>query len=156
MPDDITLRRYESIDKEAVFNLHVLAISNVKNLPYVSGPWEDDLNNIKEVYLDNGGEFLVAEINGEIIAMGALQRISERCAEIKRMRVHPNYWRRGIGQAILSRLEVIAKEKGYQVLELDTTIYQESAQRLYLKNNYREVRRGKRGPFESIFYEKEI
>ncbi len=156
MSDNFTCRRYENKDKDDVWNLHILALSNVKNLNYIGGPWEEDLNNIEDVYLNNGGEFLVVEIKDEIIAMGGLRKISEKCAEIKRMRVHPNYWRKGIGQRILSGLESFAKGKGYQFLELDTTTHQEAAQSLYLKNGYLEIRRGKRGPFDCIYYEKEL
>ncbi len=154
--DDVIYRRYEPKDKNNVWNLHVLALEHVKGLQYSHGSWEKDLEDIEGFYLDPGGEFLVAETGGKLIGMGALQRISETCGEIKRMRVHPDYWRMGIGQNILTRLEVVAKSKGMDVLELDTTVHQEAAQKLYLKNHYREVKRGKRGPFDAIFYEKKI
>ena len=153
---DIEFRRYEKPDQEQVWNLHILALKSVSDYLYVSGPWEADLQDIEKNYIDNGGEFLVAVIHGEIIAMGAFRKISDTRAEIKRMRVHPDYWRLGLGQSILTRLERIAKEKGYTTLELDTTIHQAAAQGLYAKNNYKEMRRGKRGPFELIFYEKQL
>jgi len=152
MSENLIFRRYEDKDKEEVKKLHVLALGNI----YKSGPWEEDLDNIEKVYLANNGEYLVVENDKQIIAMGAFRRIGEKRAEIKRMRVHPNYWRRGIGQRILSKLELLAKEKGYQCIQLDTTIQQEPTQMLYLKNNYREIKRENKGPFDCIFYEKEI
>jgi len=154
--EDVIYRRYEPKDKENVWNLHVLALNQVKGLQYTHGSWEKDLEDIEGFYLNPGGEFLVAESGGKLIGMGALQRISETCGEIKRMRVHPDCWRMGIGQNILTRLETVAKSKGMDVLELDTTVYQEAAQKLYLKNHYREVKRGKKGPFDTIFFKKEI
>lgn len=154
--EDVTYRRYEPKDKDSVWNLHVLALGQVKGLQYMHGSWEKDLEDIEGCYLNPGGEFLVAETGGNLIGMGALRRISETCGEIKRMRVRPDYWRMGIGQNILTRLEAVAKAKGMALLVLDTTVYQESAQKLYLKNHYHEVKREKRGPFNSIFYEKEI
>ena len=150
------IRRYEKSDLEQVWNLHVLAIKAIAEFLYVSGSWEADLQDIEKNYLDNGGEFLVAVVAGKIIAMGALRKISDTRAEIKRMRVHPDYWRQGLGQTILTRLEKCAKEMGYTTLVLDTTIHQAAAQALYLKNNYKETCREKRGTFDLIFYEKQL
>ncbi len=154
--ESVIYRRYEPKDKENVWNLHVLAIKHVNGLHYTHGTWEKDLDDIEGVYLNPGGEFLVAETGGKLIGMGALRKISATRGEIKRMRVHPDYWRMGIGQNILIRLEAAAMSKGMQLLELDTTVHQEAAQKLYIKNQYREVKREKRGPFDSILYEKEI
>lgn len=152
----LTVRRYKSSDHDAVWNLHVLALNSTEQIRHIAGPWDDDLHAIEDVYLNSGGEFLVAEVAGALVAMGALRRLSQTRAEIKRMRVHPDYWRQGIAQQILARLETLAKAKGYQILELDTTIQQEAAQKLYLKNGYQETRRGKVGPFDFIFYEKRL
>lgn len=137
-----------------VYRLYVLALNSTAQSRHVAGPWDDDLHAIVAVYLNGGGEFLVAEIAGVLVAMGALRRLSQTRAEIKRMRVHPDYWRQGIAQQLLSNLEVLAQENGYQTLELDTTIQQEAAQKLYVKNGYQETRREKVGPFDFIFYEK--
>jgi ribosomal protein S18 acetylase RimI-like enzyme len=150
------IRRYKKPDQTQVWNLHILALQSVPDLVYAGGSWETDLQDIEKSYLDNGGEFLVAELNGEILGMGAFRKISESCAEIKRMRVHPDHWRQGIGQSILTRLKQMAKEKGYTTLVLDTTIHQVAAQGLYLKNGYTELRRAKRGIFDTIFYEKPL
>ena len=49
-----------------------------------------------------------------------------------------------------------ATELDYSTLRLDTTVQQLAAQRLYLKNGYSEVGRGVVGPFDCIFYEREI
>ena len=155
-PAQIQVRRYEKPDHEQVWNLHILALKSVPGLEYAGGSWESDLQDIEKSYLDNGGEFLVAEFNGEIIGMGAFRKVSESCAELKRMRVHPDYWHQGIGQSLLTRLERIAKEKGYTSLVLDTTILQVAAQGLYIKNGYSELRRAKRGIFDLIFYEKQL
>jgi GNAT superfamily N-acetyltransferase len=156
LPAQTRIRRYEKPDQAQVWNLHVLAIQAISSSLYVSGAWEADLLDIPRNYLENGGEFLVGELNGQIIVMGAFRRISDTCAEIKRMRVHPDYWRQGLGQAMLTRLEQIAKAKGYTSLVLDTTIHQPAAQALYLKNNYTETRREKLGSFDLIFYEKQL
>ena len=122
-----------------------------------NGPWDSDLLNIEGVYLENNGAFLVGLLDGQIVAMGALRKISDEKGEIKRMRVLPQFQRQGFGQAILDVLEKEAVERGYKTLCLDTTVLQVAAQKMYLKDGYSEVRRTKQGfPFEMIFYEKRL
>ena len=88
--------------------------------------------------------------------MGALQRISDDKAEIKRMRVHPNFQRRGFGQTILNRLEMRADDLGYKILCLDTTVQQIAARKLYEKNGYCEIEQQKISGFDVIFFEKRL
>lgn len=70
------------------------------------------------------------------------------------MRVHPDFQRRGFGQAILQALEARADEMGYTKLQLETTVQQIAAQKLYIKNGYVEVGRTKIHNFDVILYEK--
>ena len=136
--------------------MHVLAIKSVPKLIVHDGPLIGDLDNIDTEYINNDGDFLVAESKGIIIGMGAIKRKDNNCGEIKRMRVDPKYWRNGVGQMILSRLEEIAVNKGYKRIVLDTSIYQLSAQKLYEKNEYKEIRREVIHGYECIIYEKEF
>jgi GNAT superfamily N-acetyltransferase len=149
------VRRYEPGDKRAVRRLHDEALNQV-GAHLGRGPWDDDLDEIETVYLDEGGEFLVGVLDGEVVAMGALMRISPERAELKRMRVRPGLQGRGYGQTVLDALHRRASELGYTTLRLDTTVRQRAAQRLYLKNGYCETGRGVVGPFDCIYYEKEI
>ena len=120
------------------------------------GPWYDDLREIQEVYLRGGGEFLVGIVDGEIVAMGAVKKTSEDRAEIKYMRVSPEFQQRGFGQIILVNLERRAAETGYATLHLDTAVRQKAARRLYESNGYRETYRDTKGPLDCVFYEKSI
>lgn len=148
-----TLRRYTSADREAVEHLHVFAIQRTG--AYMGcGPWYDDVYHVEDVYLKNQGEFLIGECDGQLVAMGALKRTSPVRAEIKRMRVHPDYQGRGYGQLILNELEARARVLGYRVLHLDTSILQTPAQRLYEKNGFVKVGRDRYQQFEVILYEK--
>lgn len=150
----LNVRRYEPGDRRAVRRLHDDALNEV-GAHLGSGPWDEDLDEIEGVYLDSGGEFLVGVLEGEVVAMGALRRISPAKAELKRMRVKPSLQGRGYGQTLLDALHRRAAELGYSTLHLDTTVQQRVAQHFYLKNDYREVGRGSVGPFECIFYERD-
>jgi ribosomal protein S18 acetylase RimI-like enzyme len=150
-----TLRRYQPADQEAVIYLHVFAIQQTG--AYLGrGPWDDDVYAIEEAYLNNQGEFLIGEWDGVFVAMGAFHRTTSERAEIKRMRVHPDYQGRGFGQIILSELEARAHAMGYKTLHLDTSVVQIPAQKLYEKNGYREVGRDKYQDLEVILYEKQL
>jgi len=82
------VREYQARDAAAVWALHVEALSSVGAL--YPGPWDDDFKRIAEVYFNPGGTFLVGELDGSIVAMGALRWIDSVTAEIKRMRIRPH------------------------------------------------------------------
>ena len=151
--EPLHIRRYKPADKHAVRRLHDDALNEV-GAHLGNGPWDEDLDEIEGVYLDSGGEFLVGILDGELVAMGALKRISSKEAELKRMRVRPGIQGRGLGQVLLDALHKRAAELGYSMLRLDTTVQQRAARRLYLKNGYNEVGRGSIGPFRCIFFER--
>ena len=109
-----------------------------------SGPWED-LRDVPASYLDSGGDFLVGFVDGELVAMGGLLRLSPGEAEIRRMRVHPNFQRQGLGRLLLERLEERAQARGCETIRLDTRDEQTAARRLYERSGYRETGR-RQGP----------
>ena len=139
----LIIRRYLPSDREAVWNLHVIALEAIgtraKNP--AAHRLDADFDDINGVYLNSGGEFLVGLLGGLIVAMGALKRLSGNVAEITRMRVHPQYWRRGYGEAIFNHLEDAAISLGYTELWLDTLPVQIAAQNLYRKNGFEEFLR---------------
>jgi GNAT superfamily N-acetyltransferase len=149
----LIIRPYKSEDHDAVWNLHNVALWKV-GAHAGNGPWDDDLHKIEEVYLNNGGEFLVGLLDGRIVAMGAIKRLTDQKAEVKRMRVHPDYQRRGFGQQILTALEACALKLGYSTLTLDTAVVQTAAQQLYLRNGFHETGRTVLAGFDAILFEK--
>ena len=152
---DLLIRRYRDADHDAVFDLHNVALEAV-DAHGGNGPWDDDLHRVREVYLEAGGEFLVGEVGGRLVAMGALAPLDQVTAEVTRMRVHPDCWRRGFGRAMLDRLEARAADLGYHVLRLETTAGQTAAQALYRSRGYREVGRTRWKRFEVITFEKRL
>ncbi|GLV54307.1 GNAT family N-acetyltransferase [Dictyobacter sp. S3.2.2.5] len=129
------IRQYQQADKSAVWALHKAALHGT-GADLEDGQWDADLFQIEEVYLNNQGEFLVGEIENRIVAMGAIKKITSTRSEIKRMRVHPDFQKRGLGQMMLTQLEARAIALSYQVLQLDTTTLQVAAQQLYRKNGF--------------------
>ena len=150
---DLRIRRYEPEDREAVWRLHNEALDEV-GAHLGNGPWDDDLHGIEAAYLEAGGEFLVGVLDGRVVAMGALRRVSLEEAEVKRMRVEPALQGRGYGQALLDALHRRAAGLGYSTLRLDTAVRQRAARSLYERNGYRESGRGRIGRFDCVFYER--
>jgi ribosomal protein S18 acetylase RimI-like enzyme len=149
----LQLRRYTEADAAAVWALHNHSV----NLLDGDGSTEDeDLRNVTETYLESGGEFLVGEADGKLVAMGALMRTGPASGEIKRMRVERNYQRQGFGSRLLAQLEARARELGYRRLRLDTTTGQTAAQALYLECGFTKIGTGRMGRFEIIIFEKRL
>ena len=151
----LCIRRYRADDRESVWRLHDVAMRE-SGIHLGEGPWYDDLHEIENVYLRDGGAFLVGTVGDEVVAMGAVKRTGDDQAEIKYMRVDPRSQRRGFGRIMLSALERRAAELGYGTLHLDTAVWQKAARRLYERAGYRELRRDKKGPIDCVFYEKSI
>lgn len=152
---ELNIRRYKPQDGEIIWELHKKALKGV-NAYIGSGKWDEDMKDVQKAYIQSGGEFLIGALGAEIVAIGALKKLTNSRAEIKRMRVEPELQGRGFGQAILSHLEQRARELSFTELQLDTMVIQLAAQKLYEKNNFREFKRAMLGGHECIFYEKSL
>jgi ribosomal protein S18 acetylase RimI-like enzyme len=150
----LVLRRYKLSDFQAIWALHQLA-SHVAGVP-TPEPYFSDLHDIESAFLNNGGEFVVGEYQGQIVAMGGLKRTAGDRAEIIRMRIHPDFQRQGFGSALLRHLEERAAAFGYRTLHLDTLVVQEAAQQFYFRHGYRYVGSGHKDAFEVVFFEKPL
>jgi ribosomal protein S18 acetylase RimI-like enzyme len=149
----LELRSFRGAD--AVWQLHNAALEDA-GVHGGRGPWEDDLRDINTTYLDSGGELLVGHTEGELVAMGGLLSHSREEAEIRRMRVHPDFQRRGFGRLLLIGLEERAQALGFRVICLDTPDCQTAARRLYESAGYRETGRRKAARFLFIDFAKTL
>jgi len=148
------IRSYTEKDNEAISYFHKRILGETG--AYIPSPWDSDLSNIEEVYVRPGGCFILIEDGGAIKAMGALKIISDKDAEIKRMRVETSLQRQGLGQKIYDYLIHHAKSKGIERVILDTSELQNAAQNFYIKNGFSEYKRSKWNDINIIFYEKDI
>jgi putative acetyltransferase len=73
----------------------------------------------------------VARSHGEAAAMGALRRHPGGVGEVKRMYTRPEHQGRGLGRAILAKVEATARAEGCTRLVLETGSNFEAAQQLY-------------------------
>ena len=71
------IRSYLPSDRQAVWNLHVSALEAVgARVQHPTYRHDADLDDIENVYLNGGGEFLAGLLDERIVAIGALKRLS--------------------------------------------------------------------------------
>lgn len=87
------------------------------------------------------GAFLLARLGGDPVGCGAVRRLDAEAAEIKRMYVVPAVRGRGVGQAILTALEVEARRLGVIRLVLETGARQPESLALYRRAGFAEIPR---------------
>lgn len=56
----------------------------------------------------------------KIAGIGALKELGERIGEVKSMRTHPDFLRRGVAAALLEHIIDVARAKGMRRLSLET------------------------------------
>ncbi len=84
------------------------------------------------------GVIFILEVDGKMCGMGALKKLEEGIAEVKRMYVRPEYRGNGYGKRMLNRLIEAAKEFGYSTLRLDTGEFMKAALGLYRSAGFNE------------------
>jgi putative acetyltransferase len=97
--------------------------------------------NLRPEHLEPGlGTFVIARADGLAVGCGALRRLDEESAEVKRMYVEPDLRGRGVAKEILDHLEAAARVMGTRRLLLETGIYQAEAIGLYRRVGFNPVR----------------
>jgi len=161
---DLTIRRYEPADADAVWVLHERALRSVGRFDPEFAHLDADLRSIPARYLDAGGEFLVGEVDEALVVMGAVQPSSAvdhhettpDTGVVRRMRVDPDVQRQGYGSQMLRALESRAADLGFGRLVLDTMHDQTAAIGLYESFGYVEQRREQTAAGEMRFYAKTL
>ena len=77
------------------------------------------------------GTYVIVLEDGAVVAGGALRRLQEGVAEIKRMFTVPSARGRGHGRRLLEALEDAARRLGYERVRLDTAGSMKAALHLY-------------------------
>jgi putative acetyltransferase len=98
-----------------------------------------DMDDVQTNYIKTGGSFLVA-LNGEqVIGSGALRRLDETTAELKRMWLLETYHGQGIGYRLITQLFDFARQQGYRRIQLQTSAEQFRALAFYRKVGFYEI-----------------
>jgi DNA-binding MarR family transcriptional regulator/N-acetylglutamate synthase-like GNAT family acetyltransferase len=102
------------------------------------------------------GSFLVARVDGVVIACGGLQRHARTVGEVKRMWVDPAWRGCGLGVRLLAALEQEARELGYREVYLDTNGTLPEAIAMYERAGYRRIERYNDNPYAQAWFAKRL
>lgn len=147
MEGQLEFREYESRYQKAVLELHELALKQSKYAKDSWDPtWDEDLGRIEETYLKNNGAFLLLLSGEKLVGMGALLKVDEDTAKVKRMRVRAAYQKKGLSKLIIAELEKKARQLGYKKLIADTAKGNLPAEKMLLKAGFK--------PTEDVYFGK--
>jgi len=79
-----------------------------------------EMDDLQKNYFENGGTFLVTVDEEAIIGTGAIRFLEDGVCELKRMWLLSEYHRQGLGYRMIQALLSIARDKGYQLMRLQT------------------------------------
>ncbi len=167
MPGELAIRPYEPADVERVWRVHERATRAVDAFADPDGieggvPTTPEEHAGEARRLADRGTLLVGEVAGTVVATGALDpevgawADEPAAAELTHMRVEPDHWRQGYGQAMLAALEVEARDAGWTTLVLETLARQAAARGLYTANGYEPAGRVEVGEFDIRRYHKTL
>ena len=142
--DQLILRAYQPADVPALHEIDIeFQIAMDFSLPGRPQPYHhEDLDDIEGTYLRDGGAFwVIAASDGEVAGYGAVMRVDDETARLRRFRVRASWRRRGLATRLLTEAERLCREHGYLRVTLGTSDRQEAAQALYRKHGYVEIGR---------------
>jgi ribosomal protein S18 acetylase RimI-like enzyme len=101
-----------------------------------------DIDNIDSAYMHtDGNRFWVAQTDeGRIVGMIGVQHHDQDLGEIRRLRVHPDFRRRGIGSRLIEEALRWCEERNYLKVTLDTHMDRDMALKLFQKFHFRHHR----------------
>lgn len=101
-----------------------------------------DMDHVEQTYFEDNGTFLVMTDGNQIIGTGAIRRIDDTTCELKRVWLLFDYHGRGFGYRMLQELFIVAREKGYRRVRLETDRQAQSrAYNLYTRLGFYEIPR---------------
>ena len=119
--------------------------------------FSDELQTIDKQYHEPTGALLLAYINGTAVACAGIRQLDMETAELKRMYVQPAYRYYRLGRKLLEQMIVIARERHYKRIRLDTLPTMTQAQNLYRSFDFYEVPAYRFNPVSgTIFMEKKL
>jgi len=149
------LIRYRHEYREPMLALHRSAITGF-TLGMSQQEDEADLMAIEQVYLADGGEFLIGFLDDRLVAMGGFKRLSDTSAELRRMRIERELQGRGYGTQLLRELERRAFQSGIRTMCLETARRRPLTLEFYHKHGYQETGRGFYGAVETVQFSKTL
>jgi GNAT superfamily N-acetyltransferase len=110
MEGELCIRSFEVDDQEQACWLILEGLG--EHFGYIDETLNPDLDDILHNYLRAGHIFVVACMGRELVGTGALISRGEGISEMVRISTRKTYRRQGIGQAIVTSLVNVARQRG--------------------------------------------
>jgi putative acetyltransferase len=147
----VKIRDFKPSDQAACRALYVEGLIGGKN---ADNDTAMDIDAIQNAYMRPGSHCWVGEADdGSVVAMIGVQQHDTGVGEIRRLRVHPTFRRRGIGMALVETAVRFCREQNYLKVCLDTFMEHEAAIQLFEKFGFRHNRTRRVGDKDMVdFY----
>lgn len=115
----------------------------------------EEMDNLGLKYTSPNGEILAAiSDEGQVAGCVAYRRHQDKCCEMKRLYVKPEYRKMKLGQKLVEEIIKRARVAGYEEMLLDTIRPLESAIGLYKRYGFEEIPAYYDNPMEDVVYMK--
>jgi len=142
-PPQIVLRRAETAEELALAAAIFREYAATLDIDLAFQDFEAEVTSLPGVYAAPGGQLLLAWVDGELAACGALRALDEsdyaNACEMKRLFVRPRFRRFGLGRMLAQALLDEARQSGYSAMLLDTLDEMEAARELYASLGFEEI-----------------
>ena len=100
-----------------------------------------DVDDFQQAYNENHGLFLAVLDDGKLVGTGAIKKMDETIAELKRLWLLEEYHGQKIGYQVVLRLLDFARAQGYKKVRLQTGSQQTRALQFYKRFGFYEIPR---------------
>lgn len=99
----------------------------------------NDMDNYQQAYVENRGLFLVVLDEDKVVGTGAIKKLKDDIAELKRLWLLEDYHGQKIGYQVVLRLLDFARANNYEKVCLQTSQRQERAIHFYTQFGFYEI-----------------
>ena len=136
--EKLVVRRFEPHDQVAVSRLYTEGLLAGQIAPNDTGA---DIDNLRDAYFDDPRHhFWVAEVDGDVKGMIGVASDETHTAEIRRLRVAPEYQHTDLGPRLLKTAIAHCKHHGYLKVRLDTRFERDAALGMFDKAGFEHTR----------------
>jgi ribosomal protein S18 acetylase RimI-like enzyme len=139
MEGELCIRSFEVGDQQQARWLILEGLG--EHFGYIDETLNPDLDDILHNYIIPGHVFVVACMGREIVGTGALISLGEGLSEMVRISTRKDYRRRGIGQAIITYLVNVSRQRGDRRIIVKTNASWDDAINLYKRLDFVEYGR---------------
>jgi ribosomal protein S18 acetylase RimI-like enzyme len=104
-----------------------------------AGEWESELADLGNHYGAPFGAIVLALVDGMPAGCVMMRGIGEDVAEMKRLFVRPAFQGLGLARAMVKKLTLLACDRGYPCMRLETGALQTEAQSLYKAMGFKPI-----------------